>query len=140
MRSEHALAIASIVVMVAVLVITKSDIPGMIDYIRHGEAYVGNSLFKNRIMVDDEQLLQQIVSSPDFRDFCRRRPDFEAALSQQLRSKTTPRGEGRYRAFLSQFAAFKRDRAAVGDWESIRRITHLVHQVTAVRLTDWTRL
>ena len=125
------LIVVPVVVLAAVLVLTKGDLPGLIDHIRHGEAYVGNSLSKDRIVIDGGPLLGQLISSPDFQDFRRRRPDFDAPLSRQLKSKTTPEEEDRYGAFLARFAAIKRDRSAVGDWQSIRRITRLVHEVYA---------
>ncbi len=109
------------------IIVAKGNLVGLIQYFGGG-AYVGNAIYKDRLVINDTALLEKVTSSPDYQDFRRRHPDFDQPFKNQLRSTTTPQELERYKLFLSQFQAIKRDKSTNGELETVQRISQLVYR------------
>jgi hypothetical protein len=111
------------------LILIKGNLLDFIRYVQGQQAYLGSSMSKERLLIDDPAMLNAVVRSVDYEDYRRKYPDFKSAPDNVLNSKTTPQELVAYNDFLSNLSRIRANDAGRLRYQSVVELTHLVHRV-----------
>ncbi|MBK18252.1 MAG: hypothetical protein CMM52_05380 [Rhodospirillaceae bacterium] len=68
-----------------------------------GDAYLGNSLVSDRVVIEDQNEIKNLLENPDYEDYRRKHPNFEKALTDQITAPHTQKELKTYGEFIESF-------------------------------------
>ncbi|NQV82478.1 MAG: hypothetical protein HQ494_01545 [Rhodospirillales bacterium] len=108
--------------------ISKANFRAFSTYLQGQGAYQGNSILKNRVLVNDRALFDDIVRAEDFQNYRRKYPDFGLPPETVLTSRTTPDGLQAYGHFVDRLNAIARQDGARHSRQTAAALTGLIFE------------